>query len=137
MSPSRSVVGNVAVVMGSIVASGLVLLGSAYAQSSVHGKWHGPFGEAGRLPNIISFQHPQDHVEWHGRAQQGLVYAGNYDLCALVRTLVDGDYAADAAGHSVVWDGRGDRGEPVGSGVYFYRMETKRFSATRKMVLLR
>jgi len=37
----------------------------------------------------------------------------------------------------VRWDGRDDRGEPVASGIYFCRMETGRFRATRKLVLLR
>ncbi len=55
----------------------------------------------------------------------------------LIRTLVDEDHTVVASGHSVVWDGRDGRGEAVASGVYLYRMETRGFGVTRKMVLLR
>jgi hypothetical protein len=54
---------------------------------------------------------------------------------ARVRTLVSG---GRSAGHYVAqWDGRDDRGAPVSSGIYFYRMTTAGFSAVRKMVLLK
>jgi hypothetical protein len=39
--------------------------------------------------------------------------------------------------HSFVWDGRDDAGQPVGSGVYFYRLEAGSFSATQKLVVVR
>ena len=39
--------------------------------------------------------------------------------------------------HSVRWNGRNDAGEPVSSGVYFYRMRATGFDQTRKMVLLK
>jgi hypothetical protein len=35
------------------------------------------------------------------------------------------------------WDGTNDRGSAVASGIYFYKMETGGFSATKKLVLLR
>jgi hypothetical protein len=41
------------------------------------------------------------------------------------------------ASHSFVWDGRDDAGQPVGSGVYFYRLEAGSFSATQKLVVVR
>jgi hypothetical protein len=53
----------------------------------------------------------------------------------LVRTLIDG--VKEAGSYSVAWDGRSNRGTAVGSGVYFYKMETKGFSETKKLVLLR
>ncbi len=53
----------------------------------------------------------------------------------LVRTLEDAHRPAGV--HSVRWNGRGDGGEPVSSGVYFYRMTTPAFEQTRKMVLLK
>ncbi|MGQ9559450.1 MAG: S8 family serine peptidase [Candidatus Oleimicrobiaceae bacterium] len=37
----------------------------------------------------------------------------------------------------VVWDGRDDRGEALGSGVYFCRLQAGRFTDVRKLVLLR
>jgi hypothetical protein len=54
---------------------------------------------------------------------------------ARVRTLVSG---SKSAGHYVAqWDGRDERGTPVSSGIYFYRMTVAGFSGTRKMVLLK
>lgn len=54
---------------------------------------------------------------------------------ARVRSLVSG---TKNAGHYVAqWDGRDDRGTPVSSGLYFYRMTVAGFSGTRKMVLLK
>ena len=52
-----------------------------------------------------------------------------------VATLVDGIRAAGR--YAVRWDGRGGKGMPVGSGVYFYRMESSLYSKTRKMVVVR
>ena len=53
----------------------------------------------------------------------------------VVRTLVDEELPAGY--HETSWDGRSDSGQRVASGVYFYRLETAEFSATRKMTLLK
>ena len=39
--------------------------------------------------------------------------------------------------HAVYWDGRNATGEKVSSGVYFYRLVTKEFAKTKKMVLMK
>ena len=39
--------------------------------------------------------------------------------------------------HSVIWDGRNAKGKSVTSGVYFYRIETGDYVATKKMLLLK
>ena len=39
--------------------------------------------------------------------------------------------------HSVVWDGAGDNGKPVTSGVYFYKMQNLNYTKTKKMILLK
>lgn len=45
---------------------------------------------------------------------------------------------AEAKGtHSIVWDGTDDRGQSVGSGVYYYHMLSGKYSSTRKMVLMK
>lgn len=52
-----------------------------------------------------------------------------------VRTLVD---AYQASGpHSTGWDGTNDVGAAVGSGVYFYRLQTGELSDTKRMILLK
>jgi hypothetical protein len=54
---------------------------------------------------------------------------------ARVKTLVDEHRESNK--YHVPWDGRDDRGNPVASGVYFYRLIAGDFRATKKMVLLR
>ncbi|MDZ7291295.1 MAG: beta-propeller fold lactonase family protein [candidate division KSB1 bacterium] len=52
-----------------------------------------------------------------------------------VRTLVD--ELMDAGYHSQIWDGKNDKGVPVASGIYFYRLQTAEFTKVRKMTFLR
>ena len=52
-----------------------------------------------------------------------------------VRTLLSRQLPAGH--HQVVWDGTNDAGQPVASGVYFYRLNAGNFSAVRKMLLVR
>ncbi|HUU27042.1 MAG TPA: FG-GAP-like repeat-containing protein [archaeon] len=54
---------------------------------------------------------------------------------SLVRTLVNRPHLP--GNYSVAWDGRGDDGRELPSGVYFYRLSSPRANITRKMVLLR
>lgn len=52
-----------------------------------------------------------------------------------VTTLVDQHLTAGYK--ETRWDGRDSRGAAVGSGIYFYRICTERFTEVRKMVLLK
>jgi hypothetical protein len=52
-----------------------------------------------------------------------------------VRTLAEESLAAGP--HTKVWDGRDNHGQPVSSGVYFYRLRAAGYEQTRKMVLLK
>jgi hypothetical protein len=52
-----------------------------------------------------------------------------------VKTLVD--KIAEAGQHTTFWNGRDDGGRPVASGLYFMRMETGGFTATRKLTLIK
>ncbi len=45
--------------------------------------------------------------------------------------------AGSAGANTVSWDGRDDGGAHVGSGVYYYRLDSDAGSATRKMVLVK
>jgi hypothetical protein len=59
-----------------------------------------------------------------------------YDVTgALVRTLVDDTVATGR--WTVQWHGTDNRGQPVGSGTYFYRLTVGKRSASRKMLLLK
>jgi hypothetical protein len=53
----------------------------------------------------------------------------------LVRTLVD--RRLQAGPHREVWNGRDQDGNPVASGVYFYRLRSGGRSLTRKAVVLK
>lgn len=53
-----------------------------------------------------------------------------------VRILVNGNQSAGE--HSVVWDGKDETGESVGSGIYFYQFNAgNKFSETKKLLLLK
>ena len=56
-------------------------------------------------------------------------------LGELIINLVNGYYSSGT--HSVLWNGKNEFGQSVPSGVYFYKMSSKSFNETRKMVLLR
>jgi hypothetical protein len=52
-----------------------------------------------------------------------------------VKTLVD-DH--QTAGYKTVWwDGKDQSGDPVASGVYFYRLEADQFSEVKKMLMMK
>jgi len=42
-----------------------------------------------------------------------------------------------AGSHKIVWNGQDDFGRDVSSGIYFYRMQTEGYAATRKMLLMK
>jgi hypothetical protein len=42
-----------------------------------------------------------------------------------------------AGHHAIIWDGTNDQGRPVSSGVYLYRLVTRDFDHSRKMVMLK
>jgi methionine-rich copper-binding protein CopC len=52
-----------------------------------------------------------------------------------VAVLVDRELPAGV--HRVTWDARDSRGEPLPSGVYFYRLEARDFVSVRKAILMR
>jgi len=81
-----------------------------------------PFNPA----TVIRFEIPRDG-EW--------VSLDIFDITGRkIRTLQQGPVAAGQ--HEVTWRGRDDSGQPVSSGIYFYRLQGTNFSETRKMVLL-
>lgn len=53
----------------------------------------------------------------------------------MIRELKRGPLEAGI--HRVAWDGRDERGEPVGQGTYFYRLKAGQHSKTQKLVCIR
>ena len=54
-------------------------------------------------------------------------------LGQLVRVLADAQYSAGL--HTLVWNGKDDSGNSVGSGIYLYRMISNNFAKAKQMVL--
>ena len=52
-----------------------------------------------------------------------------------VRTFGLGSVSAGY--HTFEWNGRNDQGENVGAGIYFYQLQTREFTRTRKMILMK
>ncbi|OGG48994.1 MAG: hypothetical protein A3F84_14250 [Candidatus Handelsmanbacteria bacterium RIFCSPLOWO2_12_FULL_64_10] len=69
-------------------------------------------------------------------AEEGRIRLVVYNLLGqVVRDLVD-DYRTSGS-HTVTWDGKDAAGRIVASGIYLYRIEANRFSAVRRMVVVK
>jgi hypothetical protein len=53
----------------------------------------------------------------------------------LVRTLIEETQLAGK--YNAIWYGKNDSGNPVGSGIYFYKMKTKDYQDIQRMLLLK
>jgi flagellar hook assembly protein FlgD len=53
----------------------------------------------------------------------------------LVRTLLNDVKAA--GNHTVVWNGKDNNGRSVSSGIYYYKMNTGKYSSTKKMIMMK
>ena len=71
-----------------------------------------------------------------GLTSGGFVNLSVYDAAGrLVAVLIN--EARPAGSYTTIWNGKTENGTPAASGVYFYRLITKEFEETRKMILLR
>lgn len=78
---------------------------------------------------------PQTTIEF-SLPEEGFTTVSVYDLTgAWIRTLFSGH--AKKGTFTVSWDGRIESDEEAASGTYFYRLETKNNTQTKKMILLR
>jgi len=53
----------------------------------------------------------------------------------IVKTLANSVFSAGH--HEIKWNGTNATGMPVPSGIYMVKIETEKFSSTRKMILLK
>lgn len=103
----------------------------------------GPTGVDGPAPSQFALYpcmpnpfNPSTTIRYDVRENGTRVSIDVFDVTGRrVRSLVDG--ARPAGQQSVTWNGRDNGGNPVASGVYFYRMVAGSFTQTRKMVLLK
>jgi hypothetical protein len=86
-------------------------------------------------PNAPNPFNPQTMIRYQVPVTSHLSLKIYNVLGQAVATLVDGEVPAGY--HTVVWDGRDTAHRPVASGIYFYRLESEKFTTTRKMLLLK
>jgi len=87
-------------------------------------------------PNVPNPFNPSTRIEFD-LARDGRVRLEIFDVAGqLVRTLADGEMRRGFR-HVVTWNGLDSAGRRVASGVYFYRLVTEDFAATRKMIVLK
>ncbi|MCF7859368.1 MAG: carboxypeptidase regulatory-like domain-containing protein, partial [Candidatus Cloacimonetes bacterium] len=86
----------------------------------------------GNYPNPFN---PETTVSF-SLSEAGYVSLNIYNMRGqLVKTLVNEQL--EAAYHDVVWDGRDNNGKNVSSGIYFYKMQSGKYSRTSKMILMK
>jgi hypothetical protein len=92
----------------------------------------GEFSLAPAYPNPFN----AGTVIGYGLPHDARVELAVYNVCGQrVRTLVDG--IRPPGHHRARWDGAGEDGRPLASGLYVCRMRAGGFTGTRKMILLR
>ncbi|UCF05783.1 MAG: T9SS type A sorting domain-containing protein [bacterium] len=107
--------------------------------------WSGagePTGEEDRLPKVTRlFQNypnpfnPSTTIRFD-LPKKARVKLAVYNVKGeLVRLLLDEE--VDAGRNEVVWNGNNNRNRRVGSGIYFYKLETGNFTQSKKIILLR
>ena len=92
------------------------------------------------LPNYPNPFNPETWIPYHLAEPADVtlhIYAADG---VLVRTLVLGYQGAgiyESRARAAYWDGKNEVGEPVASGVYFYRLTAGDFTATRRMLIVK
>jgi hypothetical protein len=95
-------------------------------QFKILGNYPNPFQLGTRSGTRISFEIPFDDN----------VKVTIYDMKGRkVKELVDSKFQSGT--HSVLWNGQNKNSEVVSSGVYFYKVETRQQSQTRKLLLMK
>ena len=108
-----------------------------------------------QLPELVAYEIPRETLllanypnpfnpeTWipYRLAADALVTLTIYDNNgSVVRSLDMGYQVAgvyESRSKAIYWDGRNELGEQVASGIYFYQLQAGKYSATRKMVILK
>jgi len=99
------------------------------------GESDGIRSELGLFQNVPNPFNPETAIDY-SLAAVGPVSLQIYDVKGrLVRDLVEG--VQSAGRHTATWDGKDGNGRELPTGVYFYRLKTGDFEATKKMLLLK
>lgn len=87
------------------------------------------------LNNYPNPFNPQTTISYNLKSDSNVSLNVYNMLGQKVRTLVSGEQRNGS--HSVVWNGKDNRGNSVSSGIYFYKLKTDSFTSTKKMVLMK
>ncbi|MXY99117.1 T9SS type A sorting domain-containing protein [Candidatus Poribacteria bacterium] len=90
------------------------------------------------LPNYPNPFNPETWIPYQLAASSDVILHIYSMNGALVRTLALGHQSAGmyhSKNRAAYWDGRNEHGEPVASGLYFYTLTARNFTATRKMLI--
>jgi len=87
---------------------------------------------AGNYPNPFN---PETTIKFSLKSEQNVSLKIYNMRGQLVKTLVN--KKMEAAYHKLIWDGKDDADKTTASGVYFYRMISDEYKATKKMMLLK
>ena len=102
------------------------------AKTELLGNYPNPFNPSTSISFIVSGSSMRSGVSQEGTH----VRIEIYDIKgAKVTTVTDGVFSAGL--HTVEWNGFDSSGREVGSGIYFYRMQTDEYVSVRRMILLK
>lgn len=98
--------------------------------------------EVGTLPHVFALAqnypnpfNPMTSIDFSLEYSQPVRITIYNIMGRLVQSFDLGEQAAGP--HSLIWDGNSKSGTSVGSGVYFYRIDSPDFVATKKMLILK
>ena len=94
-----------------------------------------PVSQALTLSNYPNPFNPETTISFNN-PQSGKVNLSIYNIKGqLVKTLLDDETSAGP--HSLVWNGKDERGKNVASGIYFTKIKTDKSVQTKKMLLIK
>jgi hypothetical protein len=117
---------------GDLLTLTKVVLNDGMIKATVQRSLPAAYTLSQNIPNPFN---PETEIRY-GLLEDGQVTVVVYDITGrMVSTRVD-DWQP-AGWYTVTWDGRDEEGEAIASGVYIYRLTAGRFTATKRMVLIR
>ena len=98
-----------------------VLTSSLPLQNALYGNYPNPFNPKTTIKYSLKENMKTSLVIYNALGQK-------------VKTLVDAPQSSGI--HTILWNGKNDRGQQVASGMYFLKLSAGKFSQTRRMMML-
>ena len=120
---------------GVVVEEGLITSGVDFTLEAIVGADDIITAKTELLNNYPNPFNPETNIAFSLK-EAGHVMIDVYNMKGqLVKTLINEHL--DAAYHVVTWNGKDNSGKSVSSGVYFYKMKAEKYTATKKMILMK